>query len=56
LLATAQENKWNITFSIGAATFAESPDSLESMIRIADAAMYSIKAGGKDNVSVVYAR
>jgi diguanylate cyclase (GGDEF)-like protein len=38
--------------SIGAATFLSPPNSLDTLIRRADATMYAIKAKGKDNVSV----
>jgi PleD family two-component response regulator len=43
---------WQVTFSIGAATFLDPPDSLDEIIRMADETMYAIKAHGKDNVSV----
>jgi len=42
----------DITFSIGAATFLDLPESLETMIRFADETMYSIKGHGKNGVSV----
>jgi PleD family two-component response regulator len=41
-----------MTFSIGAATFLSPPNSLDTLIRRADATMYAIKAKGKDSVSV----
>jgi diguanylate cyclase (GGDEF)-like protein len=52
LLEAMKERGWNVTFSIGAATFLDPPDSLDIMVRMADETMYAIKARGKDNVSV----
>jgi GGDEF domain-containing protein len=45
-------HSWQMTFSIGAATFLDPPDSLDVIVRMADETMYAIKARGKDNVSV----
>jgi diguanylate cyclase (GGDEF)-like protein/PAS domain S-box-containing protein len=53
LLETVAQNRWNITFSIGAASFPTPPASLEAMIRVADEAMYAVKAHGKNDVSIV---
>jgi diguanylate cyclase (GGDEF)-like protein/PAS domain S-box-containing protein len=53
LLQTMKQNAWNVTFSIGAASFPKPPASLEGMIRVADEAMSAIKAQGKNDVSVV---
>jgi diguanylate cyclase (GGDEF)-like protein len=39
-----------VSFSIGAVTFIEPPDSVDEMIRIVDNLMYSAKAGGKNRV------
>jgi diguanylate cyclase (GGDEF)-like protein len=52
LLEEMKAHDWQVTFSIGAATFLDPPDSLDVMIRMADETMYAIKAHGKDNVSV----
>lgn len=52
LLDGMKAHSWKVTFSIGAATFLDPPDSLDIMIRLADETMYAIKAHGKDNVSV----
>ena len=46
LLETVEQNGWNVTFSIGAASFSEPPGSLEAMIRVADEATYAVKARG----------
>ncbi len=53
LLETVEQNGWNVTFSIGAASFAKPPGSLEAMIRVADEAMYAVKAHGKNDVAMV---
>ena len=53
LLQTMKQNAWNVTFSIGAASFPTPPASLEEMIRVAGEAMYASKAQGKNDVSVV---
>ncbi len=50
LLASMKENKWPVTFSIGAATYTEPPDSLDEMIKSADELMYSVKFNGKNNL------
>jgi len=52
LLEEMKAHSWQVTFSIGAATFLDPPDSLDVIIRMADETMYAIKAHGKDNVSV----
>jgi diguanylate cyclase (GGDEF)-like protein len=39
-----------VTFSIGAVTFVTPPESVDSMIRAADACMYAAKHGGKDRI------
>jgi diguanylate cyclase (GGDEF)-like protein len=52
LLEEMKAHDWQVTFSIGAATFLDPPDSLDVIIRMADETMYAIKAHGKDNVSV----
>src|SRR5580658_5955608 len=52
LLEEMKAHSWHVTFSIGAATFLDPPDSLDVIIRMADETMYAIKAHGKDDVSV----
>jgi diguanylate cyclase (GGDEF)-like protein len=52
LLEEMKAHSWQMTFSIGAATFLDPPDSLDVIVRMADETMYAIKARGKDNVSV----
>ena len=46
----ALEDNRPVSFSIGAVTFVEPPDSVDAMIRIVDRLMYSAKAGGKNRV------
>jgi diguanylate cyclase (GGDEF)-like protein len=48
-----QQNRWPVTFSIGAVTFLAPPDSIQEMIKRADEAMYSAKAGGKNRLEQV---
>ncbi len=48
-----EARKWPVTFSIGAATFLESPPSIEHMIQTADELMYAVKKSGKNRISVV---
>jgi diguanylate cyclase (GGDEF)-like protein/PAS domain S-box-containing protein len=47
-----QQSGWNVTFSVGAASFPKPPGSLEAMIRAADEEMYAVKARGKNAVAV----
>lgn len=50
LLESMQQRNWPITFSIGLATFDAIPDSVDEMIRRADALMYTVKKEGKGDV------
>jgi diguanylate cyclase (GGDEF)-like protein/PAS domain S-box-containing protein len=52
LLETIGSNHWDVTFSIGAASFLVPPASLEEALRMADDTMYSVKNQGKNGVSV----
>lgn len=52
LLDEVKGSEPRVTFSIGGATFLDPPESLDIMIRLADETMYSIKAHGKNGVSV----
>lgn len=45
-----QQNGWPVTFSIGVATFATPPTSVDEMIRVADDLMYSVKRAGKNGI------
>jgi diguanylate cyclase (GGDEF)-like protein len=44
------EKEWPVTFSIGVVTFRTPPDSVDGMIRVADAFMYSVKHSGKNSI------
>ena len=46
-----KEGNWPSTISVGLATFAGVPASIDEMIRTADDLMYSAKKGGKDAVA-----
>jgi len=43
LLEQMKKNGWNVTFSIGMATFIKPPESVETMIKKADMIMYDVK-------------
>ncbi len=49
--AAMAEYGFGVTFSIGVVTFASTPDHVEQALAQADAAMYEVKNGGKDNIS-----
>jgi diguanylate cyclase (GGDEF)-like protein len=44
------DNRWPVTFSIGAITFLNAPDSAEEMVQKADHLMYTVKQSGKNRV------
>jgi diguanylate cyclase (GGDEF)-like protein len=50
LQAVMGRKKWPVTFSIGVVTFRTPPDSVDGMIRVADAFMYSVKHSGKNSI------
>ena len=50
LLATMDSNRWPVTFSIGVATYRSVPETLEETLRAADALMYQVKHGGKNDI------
>jgi len=45
-----EKNKWQVTFSIGLATFLKPPRTVEEIIAKADSLMYSAKTGGKNMI------
>lgn len=45
------QNKWPISFSIGAVTFKELSLTVDEMIRIADEHMYAVKNNGKNSIN-----
>lgn len=50
LLEIMAENGWTVTFSIGAATFINPPQTVEELIKKADDLMYCAKNDGKNTV------
>ena len=50
LLDLAQKNEWPVTFSFGVATFLRAPESVDAMIKKADALMYAAKNSGGNAV------
>jgi diguanylate cyclase (GGDEF)-like protein len=50
LLSSMGRNGWHVTFSIGVVTFRTPPDSVDSMLKVADAFMYSVKRSGKNRI------
>ena len=51
LLEEMRLRGWPITFSIGALTCLETPDSSEHLVKMVDDLMYSVKLDGKNGVS-----
>lgn len=43
-------NSWPVTFSIGAASYAHPPETVEEAVRTADALMYTVKRNGKNSL------
>ncbi len=50
LLDLVQKNEWPVTFSFGVATFLRPPDSVEEVVRKADALMYAAKNSGGNGI------
>ena len=50
LLSAMERKAWPVTFSIGVVTFRTPPDSVDGMLKVADAFMYSVKHSGKNGV------
>jgi diguanylate cyclase (GGDEF)-like protein len=50
LLGLMQNNNWPVTFSIGAVTFENPPDSVKQVINAADVQMYKAKRNGKNRI------
>jgi diguanylate cyclase (GGDEF)-like protein len=50
LLKTMEQNKWNVTFSIGAITFNSFNATADELLRQVDELMYMVKAHGKNNI------
>lgn len=50
LLDTMKHHQWQVTFSIGVATYHSAPDSVEETLRAADGLMYEVKHSGKNDI------
>ena len=50
LLHLVQSKNWPVTFSIGAVTFENSPDSVEQLVIAADRQMYNAKINVKNRI------
>jgi len=50
LLDVMQKNRWPVTFSFGAVTFNNVPDTVDEIIKRADSLMYSAKQNGKNMI------
>ena len=50
LLHLMQNKNWAVTFSIGAVTFENPPDSVEQLVIAADRQMYNAKINGKNRI------
>ncbi len=50
LLHSMLKNRWDVTFSIGIATFESPPESLDELISKADTLMYDAKKNGKNMI------
>jgi diguanylate cyclase (GGDEF)-like protein len=50
LLSAMGGKAWPVTFSIGVVTFRTPPDSVDGMLKVADAFMYSVKHSGKNRI------
>jgi diguanylate cyclase (GGDEF)-like protein len=51
LLEGMRQENWPVTCSIGLTSFRDAPESVEEMVRRADAVMYSVKLKGKNSVA-----
>jgi diguanylate cyclase (GGDEF)-like protein len=43
-------HSWPVTFSIGAVSYLQAPDSIDDAVRAADALMYEVKRSGKNRL------
>jgi len=50
LLALMRQINWPVAFSIGAASYSRPPERLDIVLAKADALMYEVKNGGRDNL------
>ena len=52
LMRTVRKNLWQVSFSIGVATWTSPPLSVDEMLRDADMLMYSVKSSGKNSIKL----
>ena len=50
LQETMSGHSWPVTFSIGAVSYLQAPDSIDDAVRAADALMYEVKRSGKNRL------
>jgi diguanylate cyclase (GGDEF)-like protein len=50
LLEAMRQNGWPTTFSIGVVTYLAAPDSVDTLLKMADDLMYSVKNDGKNDI------
>lgn len=50
LLESMEQNRWSVTFSIGALTYTTLPDNIDDIIIKADHLMYTVKNSGKNAI------
>ena len=50
LMRVVRKNLWPVSFSIGVATWARPPQTVDDMLRDADMLMYSVKSSGKNRI------
>jgi diguanylate cyclase (GGDEF)-like protein len=50
LLKTMKNQQWQVTFSIGVATYHSTPETVEETVRAADQLMYEVKHNGKNGI------
>lgn len=50
LASVVEENRWQVTFSIGVGVFLDTPESADDVISFSDGVMYQVKTSGKNKV------
>lgn len=50
LMRVVRKNQWQISFSIGVATWTHPPQTVDDILKHADALMYSVKSNGKNRI------
>jgi diguanylate cyclase (GGDEF)-like protein len=52
LMRTVRKNLWQVSFSIGVATWTSPPLTVDEMLKDADLLMYSVKSSGKNHIKL----